>query len=232
MTTFAPHHNQNVAQLFDDMAERFDDSSNHYAVHRRVEALAAEADGSCLEIGGGTGALAAHLGPRLPIFHSDISPKMCQTTRRRFGCPSVCFDAEAIPVASRSFDTVVASEMIYYLAHLDRFVAEAHRVLHPSGRLLISTTNPAAWPLEQGRKLLRKLGVKRMFFDDGSPRLIPLRRLTAKLERAGFTVERTRKIIILPFAFLDPINRMLERTFLRHLGLFMIVITRKRSADS
>lgn len=220
--------NNQVALLFDEAAAEYEERSNPYTMARRVEALASLAAGRCVEFGGGTGVVTSRLRDRSQAIHSDISSNMCRVARAKLGCPSICFDAEAIPLAGDSVDTAISAEMVYYLDHPERFITEAHRVLRPGGRLLISTTNPAATLLERGRTLLRRLGFSRMFFDDGSPKFISMRRLTAMLERAGFTVEQTRKIIVLPFAFLDPVNRWLERTVLRHFGLFMIIVARKR----
>lgn len=232
MTATVHLSNQEIARLFDAAAETFDECSNLYTMHRRSEALAAEAEGRCLEIGGGAGAVSAKLADRLPVIHSDISSRMCRVARRKVGCPTVCFDAEAIPAASHSLDTLISSEMICYLNHIERFADESYRVLRPGGRLLICTTNPTITFLERGRTLLRQLGFKHMFFDDGSPPFIPLNDLTEVLERAGFAVQSTRKIVVLPFAFLDPLNHLLERTVLRHFGLFMIVVAEKRDRSN
>ncbi len=100
-------------------------------------------------------------------------------------------------------------------------------MLRSGGRLLISTTNPVVTILERGRSLLRKMGFKRMFFDDGSPNFISMSRIVGILEQAGFVVESRRYIVVLPFAQLDRLNRILERTPLRHFALFMIVCARK-----
>ena len=163
------------------------------------------------------------------MIHSDISSHMCRVARSKLGCPSVCFDAEAIPVASGTVDTLISSEMICYLNDLGRFAGESYRVLRPNGRLLICTDNPLVTFLERSRTILRKLGFKRMFFDDGSPSFTPLTDLTEVLTTAGFQVEYAHKIVVLPFGFLDSLNRFLEKTILGHLGLFMIVVAHKPS---
>ena len=219
--------NQEVARLFDAAAEDYDGSSNRYTMRRRAELLASQVAGRSLEIGGGTAAVTARLSDRSRAIHSDISPSMCKVANAKVGCPSLCFDAETIPLASESIDTAIGCEMIYYLDGPERFVAEAHRVLRSGGRLLISATNPNVAILDRMRALLRKLGFSRMFFDDGAPSFMSLARIVELLERAGFTIERTRHIVVLPFAFLDRVNRILERTILRHFGLFMVVAARK-----
>lgn len=219
--------NQHVARLFDDAAEQYDDRSNPYAMRRRAQELASHVCGRSLELGGGTAAVTAELPERSRAILSDIAPNMCRQARRKVGCPSICFDAEVIPFADGTIDSAISCEMIYYLDHPERFAAEAFRVLRTGGRLLISTTNPVVTILERGRSLLRKMGFKRMFFDDGSPNFISMSRLVGMLERAGFVIESRRHIVVLPFAPLDRLNRILERTPLRHFALFMIVCARK-----
>lgn len=51
------------------------------------------------------------------------------------------FDAQRLPFADESFDTVILYEAIYYLPDPWKFVQEARRVLRPGGNLLICTAN-------------------------------------------------------------------------------------------
>ncbi len=222
--------NREVADRFDAAAEQYEQISNPYTLERRATALAQNVRGRCLEVGGGTGAVIERLPNRSLAVHSDIAPGMCRVAARRLGCKTVCFDAESIPFADECADTVVSAEMIYYLRQPARFLAEAYRVLRPGGRLLLSTTNPTATFLERGRALLRGLGVRRMFFDDGSPSFPNLTVLTGMLEGAGFTVDDANYIAPLPFASLHWMNQWVERTPLRRLGLFVILSARKKNA--
>jgi len=221
--------NRRIAQLFDQAAESYDNRSNLYAVGRRAQLLASFVSGRCLELGGGTGEVLAQLADRDRAIHSDLSPRMCRVAMNKLGCASLCFDAESIPLADETVDTAVSAEMIYYLERPQCFLAEAHRVLRPGGRLVLSTTNPAMTILERGRTLLRRLGFSRMFFDDGSPPFMALERLNEMLEQTGFTIEEVRYIVVLPFACLDRLNRLLERTFLRRFGLFIVIVAKKNA---
>ncbi|MBI4719168.1 MAG: methyltransferase domain-containing protein [Planctomycetes bacterium] len=223
-TAFA---NRAVAELFDAAAPSYDRQSNAYTLGRRAAALAALVQGRCVDLGGGTGAVLARLRDRSTALHADIAPGMCRVARGRLGCATVCCDAEAIPLADDSFDTVVSAEMIYYLKHPQRFLREAHRILRPGGRLLLSTTNPWMTWLDRGRSLLRRLGLSGMFFDDGSPSFIPLRRLRQMLHESGLRLESAKRIVVLPFACCDRLNRVLEHSGLNHFGLFLIVAARK-----
>jgi ubiquinone/menaquinone biosynthesis C-methylase UbiE len=60
-------------------------------------------------------------------------------------------DAEALPYADGSFEVVVSNFGIHHIAHSDRAMAEARRVLRPGGRLAITNwATPAeniAWRL-------------------------------------------------------------------------------------
>ena len=219
--------NRAVAELFERAAESYDRWSNPYTMRRRAAALAAHVVGRSVEVGGGTGAVTGTLYDRSDAIHSDISPRMCRVAVNKLGCASLCFDAESIPFADETIDTAVSAEMIYYLARPQRFIAEACRVLRPGGRLVLSTTNPAMTFLERGRTLLRRLGFSRMFFDDGLPSFIPLDGLTEMMKKIGFTIEHTQYVVVLPFASLDWLNRLLERTFLRRFALFVVFVARK-----
>jgi len=55
--------------------------------------------------------------------------------------PLTRIDAQELPFRPGSFDVVVLYEALYYLANPKAFVAEARRVLRPSGRLVICTVN-------------------------------------------------------------------------------------------
>jgi len=220
--------NRQVAAIFNDAASVYDAASNPYTMRRRVEAIVPHVVGRSLEVGGGTAAVTSALSDKSHALHSDISLRMCCLARKKASCRSVCFDAETIPLRDGSIDTLISSEMIYYLQRPDQFVTEAHRVLATGGQLVISATNPMATILERGRTVLRMLGFKNMFFDDGSPVFLPMRRIVSMLQEARFFVEKKYYIIPLPFAVLDWANRILERTPLKYLGLFMIIVAKKQ----
>lgn len=223
--------NRQVARIFEAAAENYDATSNPYTMRRRAEALAGRAVGTTLEVGGGTAAVLQAMADPSRGIHSDIAFPMCRLARRKVQRPTACFDAEQIPFANGSVDTVVSAEMIYYLRRPERMINEAYRILRPGGLLLISTTNPLMTPIERGRSLLRRLGFSGMFFDDGSPKFPKLSTLRELMRNCGFVVESTDGIIPLPFGVCDFLNRVLERTIAHRLGLFLIVAARKPQAD-
>lgn len=219
--------NGRIARIFEAAAESYDASSNPYTMRRRAQALAQRTSGVTLEVGGGTAAVLDAMTDRSRGFHSDIAFPMCRVARQKVRRPSACFDAEQIPFAEASVDTVVSAEMIYYLKHPQRMIAEAYRVLRPGGVLLLSTTNPLMTPIERGRSLLRKMGFSGMFFDDGSPRFPKRSKLFGMMRECGFVVESCEGIIPLPFQFCHAMNCILERTAAHRLGLFLILTARK-----
>lgn len=52
---------------------------------------------------------------------------------------------EACPAQDEEFDAIVAADIIEHIVDTDYFVSELHRVLHPDGRLIITTPNLTFW---------------------------------------------------------------------------------------
>lgn len=140
-----------------------------------------------LELGFGTGELLPHLAARTALTVGlDLSPAMHKEARRKLstiglGVPLVQAQAQSMPFADHSFDTIVATFPAPYILESST-VAECARVLAPAssagvGRLVIvglwvTTTNPL-WerflPLFYGR-----------------PEPAALDRIAARLTLAGF----------------------------------------------
>jgi ubiquinone/menaquinone biosynthesis C-methylase UbiE len=116
--------------------------------HQRLANMVGKNDGRILEICAGSGYLArlvARAHPGVEIQALDLSPEMLAVGRRRAaqeGLKRIIFvrgDARALPFADDYFDVVVSSYGLHELPTTVRVaaVAEAARVLRPSGRLLI-----------------------------------------------------------------------------------------------
>jgi ubiquinone/menaquinone biosynthesis C-methylase UbiE len=73
----------------------------------------------------------------------DYSPEVLARAQRHVDSSVELrvFDAQEMPYPDASFDVVLIFEALYYVPSAARFLAEAKRVLRPSGALLISNAN-------------------------------------------------------------------------------------------
>ena len=153
-----------VRGVFDSVAERYDVMNDLMSagVHRLwkaqlVQWLNPRPGQDLLDIAGGTGDVALRAlercrrrrappsrpGPPPRITVCDASPAMLETGRDRAidrgvvgGVAWICGHAEALPFADHSFDAATIAFGIRNVTHIDRALAEAHRVLRPGGRFL------------------------------------------------------------------------------------------------
>lgn len=218
--------NEELRIIFDEVAPRYEEISNPYTTFRRREIIMARAKGDCLEVGAGSGELASLLAQKYNVTATDISPKMVDEIRKR-QVKAVVSDAEKLPFKESSFDTVIAAELIYYLDHPERFIAESWRVLKTGGRLLISSANNMAKIYDRGRGLFRIIGFSHMYFDDRVRDFMTGTRLRRLLGEQGFVIKEEKKILVLPFRKLDWIGRILENTPLKHFGIFTFIMAEK-----
>jgi ubiquinone/menaquinone biosynthesis C-methylase UbiE len=127
-----------------------------YGAQRRR--LLRAARGRVLEVGAGTGANLPHYPwPQITeLVLVDPSPGMLDRARRKaaeLGRPVELVEraAEQLPFHDASFDTVVSTFSLCTIPDPAAALGEAHRVLRPSGRLLVlehvRASNPglAAW---------------------------------------------------------------------------------------
>jgi SAM-dependent methyltransferase len=128
-----------VSLNFDRIADQYDDSRGGTA---RGELFAADlaswlAPGAVLEVGVGTGIVAAALRSRgVPVHGVDLSAAMLRHAVDRLGPVVVRADALALPVASGSVDNVLFVAALHAIGDVPGAVAEAVRVLRPGGRLI------------------------------------------------------------------------------------------------
>jgi ubiquinone/menaquinone biosynthesis C-methylase UbiE len=101
-------------------------------------------NGEALEIGSGSGAMAAELLRRFPglrMVATDYDPDMVGTARRTlapFGERATAqrVDATSLPFDDRRFDLVLSFAMLHHVVDWERAVAEAVRVLRPGGHFV------------------------------------------------------------------------------------------------
>lgn len=97
-----------------------------------------------LDVGCGNGAYLALIDGAIGI---DLSMGMLDAARARAGGPLACGDAQALPFADDSFDTVLAPHMLYHVPDRERAARELRRVLRVDGTCIVvansATTQPA-----------------------------------------------------------------------------------------
>lgn len=110
--------------------------------------LAQQPNARLIDLGGGTGALAA-------VFASDgvtalvLEPNARKVAYGRRRHPQVQFlegRAEGIPFPDASFELATAMLSLHHMEYPDRAVEEVRRVLVPSGRFLVQEFFPAYAP--------------------------------------------------------------------------------------
>src|SRR4051794_29187859 len=110
-----------------------------------------------IDVGGGTGAGREVIPAGTTYVCVDIDPlKIAGFVRKNPGSLAVVGDATRMPLGDGSVDAVILMFVAHHLTDelLDRFVAEAARVLGSSGRLIFADPlwAPRRWP---GRLLWR-----------------------------------------------------------------------------
>jgi 2-polyprenyl-6-hydroxyphenyl methylase/3-demethylubiquinone-9 3-methyltransferase len=150
--TFAPPvspgvHEAEVAARFDALRARFKNevAGDDFRLQALVSSLAPLAGKRVLDLGCGKGRFALRLqaqGAR--VIGLDLSGAML---REASGLDRIRATARRLPLADHSFDAVVAVEVFEHLppAGVDCVLAEALRVLKPSGILAIVDKNARSW---------------------------------------------------------------------------------------
>jgi SAM-dependent methyltransferase len=158
-----------------------------------------------LEVGGGQGVLAERMQRELgaQVTFLDLSPGMVELARAR-GIDAQVGDAQALPFAAGSFDTVVAAWMLYHVPDIERALAELARVLVEGGALIAVTNSNRH--IEELRELLdyERPGFDMTFSsENGEERL---RRHFATVERFDAVVRATVRDRDVLVAYRDSIH--------------------------
>lgn len=183
-----------IAQHYDHIAAKYD------AVDRLIPAswrrqAAGLASGRVLEAGVGTGLNLPFYTDRCTgILGIDISPGMLEVARGRAAlCPVpvelAIMDLQALPLASGSFDTVLAAFVFCTVPDPLAGLRECRRVLKPGGRaVLLEHTGSDYKPLRWVMDILNPLTVR--YMDDH------INRNTAGLvAAAGFEIKEEKHLL-------------------------------------
>ena len=172
---------------FDRIAEHYDESLpshvvDHYLEKRTAFVVEHCPLGSALDVGCGTGALAARLADAgYEVTGLDPSEGMLRVLgERRPRVRAVKGSGTSIPFPDGSFDLVLSVATMHHIAAPDdvrRALAEMVRVTSPGGRVLVWDHNP--------RNPYWRLLMARVPQDTGEERLVGVRELVRGLGDAG-----------------------------------------------
>ncbi|MSP05637.1 MAG: class I SAM-dependent methyltransferase [Acetobacteraceae bacterium] len=112
------------------------------ALHARLLSALAGTRGTLLDAGCGTGGFLAALHAHRRDLHAiglEFMPAAAARANRKSPASIVCGSVNMLPFANRSFDAAVSADVLCHQAVQPGLaLAELHRVLRPSGRLVIN----------------------------------------------------------------------------------------------
>jgi SAM-dependent methyltransferase len=178
------------------------DSNATNAYYERPASLALLGDVAgqrVLDAGCGAGSHAAEMIRRgASVTGLDKSGGLLAIARERLGAdvPLHAADlADPLPLATASFDAILASLVLHYLQDWGPTLAEFRRVLVPGGRLVISTHHPFMdHPLAGGPDYFATYDFTEEWTKGGQTMLMrfwhrPLHAMTDAFQAAGFTLD-------------------------------------------
>jgi len=157
------------------------------------EWIGSRARGRVLEVAIGTGRNLPHYPHDITLTGIDLSPGMLATARQRaadLGLEADLHvgDAERLPFADASFDTVVCAISLCTIPDPATAIGEMNRVLVPGGRLLLLDHVRSTWPpVFVGQWLLERITI-RASGEHLTRRQLPL------VEAAGFEVVEVERL--------------------------------------
>jgi len=229
-----------TATHFDSVADVYDESLpahvvEHYLAKRTAFVLEHCPRGKALDVGCGTGVLAARLADAgYAMSGADPSGGMLDHLRRRRpDITAVQASGTDLPFEPDSFDVVLSVATFHHIAEpgaVRDTLAEMVRVCRPDGRVLIWDHNP--------RNPYWRVLMKRVPQDTGDERLIPEAEILAGLQAAGAQILSSAQFGLVP-DFVPPralpiaarLERRVERTrLIRRLGAHNVVLATKPRA--
>lgn len=175
-------------EFYDKTAEMYDlRQKNAWTQKLReteIELLKAHARGSVLDIGCGTGYHLAWLAKNTgcELTGLDTSAKMLETVYKSVPTAKLAeAKAEYLPFEDNSFDTVLCMFSTLNLCDYPKALAEMHRVLKPSGKLILSASS--IW--DNDGKSEKRIRIEKEVL---RLHLFNANELQAEIERTGFSI--------------------------------------------
>lgn len=141
----------------------------------RLRELLALPAGRLLDVGGGTGRIAARLAGEIGlVVVTDASRPMLTEARAKPGLAATRGHAERLPFGDDSFDRVLVVDAFHHFRDQGAAAAELLRVVAPGGRLVVEEMN-----LDRHRVKLIALGERVLLMDSHFKRPETLRRAFA-----------------------------------------------------
>jgi ubiquinone/menaquinone biosynthesis C-methylase UbiE len=157
------------------------------------EWIGERARGRVLEVAVGTGRSLPFYPPGITLTAVDLSAEMMAFARRRAVERSLAVDfiegdAERLPVADASFDTVVCALSLCSIPHPSAAIGEMRRALVPGGRLLLFDHVASTWPPIRAAQWLLERVTIRAAGEHFTRRQLPI------VEAAGFGVVEAERL--------------------------------------
>jgi SAM-dependent methyltransferase len=112
-------------------------------------------DGIGLDIGSDSGVISYLLRQRGGEWYSvDADPVAVESIRSLVGDQVYLMEDASLPFNDESFDVIVIVDMLEHLEQDHAFVRECHRVLKPSGRLIVNVPHYKRFSALRGLRLL------------------------------------------------------------------------------
>lgn len=190
-----------------------------------------------LDIGCGDGTYNYRMARRgAVVVGFDLDGQKLRTATDRHRGPGIAYlksDADAMPVKSGSFDTVVSLCVFEHLHNDGQVLGEAHRALRSGGRLLLTLDSLSRPDVPEGwRDRHRDKHAVRQFYTVPS--------IKAKLEQHSFRLKRSQYLLSAPIDMrfirwsyaterMHPVPAAIVRTFLVTVGRLLCTWANARS---